>query len=281
VKLDQTLVTPETAREWLESTRINRPLRGDQVKAYARDMREGRWRPVGDPIRIDRLGRLIDGQHRLSAIVESGVSLSLVVISGLEPEDQLVIDSGVKRRAADQLILGGQHNMKYGVRAASVARAMATIDAGRAFDNKMRVTNPEIFEAMEKYPGIIDSVVAVEGLHRVAGISPLNAGIVHLVGTERIPDTTFKFFADLRSGAGLGATDPVLLLRNRLLSGYEVGSRMHQLWLALRALELRKEEVYSYTKLQLPRDSRITSDVLVEKIDKIHSYRDERESRLA
>src|SRR4051794_2644385 len=92
-------VTPEIAREWLESNHNNRPLRGDNVKALARDMRNDDWRLVGDPIRIDRLGNLIDGQHRLAAVVDSGVTIPFYVATGLEPEDKRVIDAGIKRRA--------------------------------------------------------------------------------------------------------------------------------------------------------------------------------------
>jgi hypothetical protein len=273
MKFELMNVTPEIARDWLDQTRINRPLQTHQVKAYARDMRNGGWRPVGDPIRIDRNNNLIDGQHRLSAIVESGVTLPLIVVTGLEPEDQLVLDSGVKRRAGDQLALLGQKNS---IRVASVARGLFAIDQGRVYDSKLRPTNQEIFDTMARYPALIDSVNAVEGISRQTGLTPLNAGLAHVIGSDRIPVTTYRFFDKLKTGVNLTATDPALLLRNRLTSSFEVGSRIQQLWLVLRALELTKLDVQTYTKLQLPRDSRVDTATIQDKVKVLRSFKDER-----
>jgi hypothetical protein len=274
MEFSQVEVTPEIARQWLESTRINRPIQMPQVKAYARDMRAGKWRPVGDTIRFDRLGNLIDGQHRLTAIVDCGVTLPLLVVTGLEPEDQLVIDGGMKRRAGDQLTLMGQ---KHATRIASVARGLFAIDSGRVYDSKLRVTNQEIFDTMLAYPGIIDAVHAVEGLHRQIGITALNAGLAYVIGSQKIPVTTYNFFHKLRTGANMASTDPVLLLRNRLTSSFEVGTRLQQLWLTLRAMELAKLRVESYTKLQLPRDSKVDTEAIQAKVKILRSFKDERE----
>lgn len=272
-KFEIVTIDPTRAQEMLDNTRINRPLRGDQVEAYARDMRAGNWRPVGDPIRVDRLGNTIDGQHRLTAIVKSGVTLNLIVVNGLEPTDQLVIDSGVKRRAADLLTLEGR---KYGARVASVARQLFAIKVGRAYDQKLRVTNQEIFEILESNPGIVDSVIVGDQTFRQCGLTPLNAAVIHYIGTRNIPMTTYTFFEKLKSGANMTSTDPALLLRNRLLSTFDVGSKGHQLWLGLRALELTKLKVMSYTKIQLPRDSKVTPEVLKEIIFRIQAFADER-----
>ncbi len=266
-------ITPEIAREWLENTRINRSRRGDRVTAYARDMRNGQWRPVGDPIRRDRLGNLIDGQHRLAAIVDSGCTIPMIVVDNLEPDDQLVLDSGAPRRAADYLHLAGTRNA---VRVASVARGLFMLDQDRLYDGSLRATNQEIFETMNRYPGLLDSVNAVEGLGRQIGISPLNAGLAHVIGSEKIPVTTYQFFEKLKTGAHMAATDPALLLRNRLTSAYEIGTRIQQFYLILHALILTKDDVQTYTKLQLPRDSKVTQETIAVKVAKLRRYPDER-----
>lgn len=273
------VVTPEIAREWLDRTRINRPLRADQVDAHVRDMKGGRWRPVGDPVRFDKDERLIDGQHRLTAIVKSGVDITFAVVRGLEPDDQLVIDTGVKRRAADQLILEGKTGKSYSVRVTSVARQLFAIDQGRPYDGRLRVTNTEIFDTMQRYPLILDSVVAVEGLNRVAGISPLNAGVAHALGSIKIPTTTWEFFEQLKSGVGFTATSPGLLLRNRLTSGFDAPTRMAQLFLVLRCLILEKDDVQTYTRLQLPKDSKVQADDIIKMVNQLLAYRDERETK--
>lgn len=267
-------ITPEDAREMLEHVFINRPKREDQVVAYARDMVNNNWRPVGDPIRVDTNGDLIDGQHRLSAIVASGRTVSMMVVSGVNPEDQIVIDSGVKRRAADYLTLDGR---KYGARLASAARLLYATEAGRAYENRLRVTNSEIFGVIDAHPTLIDSVLAVEGINRTSGITPLNAALVHYIGSEKIFHTTWNFFDGVRTGVGLAATDPRLLLRNRLLVVHEAPARMAQLWLVLRALVLFKDDVQGYTKIQLPPGSKVSPEAIMEQVKKIRSYADERE----
>lgn len=269
----QVSVTPELAREWLDQTHINRTRRDDQVEAYARDMRNGKWRPVANPVCFDENGYLIDGQHRLAAIIRSGVTLPLVVQRDLSPADQLVIDSGIKRRPADQLTLNGH---KYGVRTASVARTLFAIFNDRPYDGRLRVTNAEIFEILEQHPTILDSVLAVEGIWRQAGVTPLNAGVMHYLGSIKIPNTTLRFFDALKSGAGLAATDPALLLRNRMLSGFDKPSRVQQLWLIGRALVLTKRDVQSYTKLQLPAGSKVTPEQLRELVTELMNFKDER-----
>ena len=49
----------------------NRNISDMLVLKYAVAMLDGDWHNIGDPIRLDERGRLTDGQHRLSAVVES------------------------------------------------------------------------------------------------------------------------------------------------------------------------------------------------------------------
>lgn len=49
------------------------------------EMQDGKWKLNGKTICFDRTGRLLNGQHRLSAVVRSGVSLTTVVVRGLDP----------------------------------------------------------------------------------------------------------------------------------------------------------------------------------------------------
>ena len=73
------------------------------VNMYAKDMEEGKWMFCGDCIRFDKNGKLIDGQHRLRAIIKSKQPQKFVVIEGLEPDSALVMDIGHKRSIEDYL----------------------------------------------------------------------------------------------------------------------------------------------------------------------------------
>lgn len=109
MKIEIISVTPEMAAEWLATNASNNRKKSKMlVNQYARDMIAGRWEITGETIKFDTTGRLIDGQHRLSAVVESKKTVNMAVITGLEPKVIHVIDTGKSRNGADALTISGQ-----------------------------------------------------------------------------------------------------------------------------------------------------------------------------
>ena len=76
-------VTPKLAATWLSDNLQSRPLDEERVAEYAERMRSGEWteRVKGIQRPIERLdtGRLLNGQHRLAAVVRAGVPVRLRV----------------------------------------------------------------------------------------------------------------------------------------------------------------------------------------------------------
>ena len=72
-------VTPELAEFWLTQNSANRNVRREVWKAYARDMAAGAWKVTAETIKMSPAGRLLDGQHRLQAVVASGVTVPMFV----------------------------------------------------------------------------------------------------------------------------------------------------------------------------------------------------------
>lgn len=81
----------------------NRPVRRNTVAKYAEDMRAGRFKLTHQSIAFDANGNLLDGQHRLHAIVQTNQSHILRVFLNRDPQDFAVIDAGVARLASDNL----------------------------------------------------------------------------------------------------------------------------------------------------------------------------------
>lgn len=97
-------ITPELAREYLaKNIDKNRPIRKAVVHAYAEQMKRGEWKITPQGISFDQKGRLIDGQHRLMAIIESGAKVPMYVTTGVPVDRMLMIDCGAKRTPADIL----------------------------------------------------------------------------------------------------------------------------------------------------------------------------------
>lgn len=98
-------VTPETAMELIGANYKNqRNVKDTNVSKLAQVMKRGEWNPyVGDLVRMTRDGILVDGQHRMLAVIESGVTCRFLFAGNFDLSDFPHIDTGVSRSAADSL----------------------------------------------------------------------------------------------------------------------------------------------------------------------------------
>lgn len=97
-------VTPETAAAWLEhNVPNNRPVRAVDVNKFARDMANGNWRLTHQGIAFNKDGKLIDGQHRLRAVVQSGCTVPMLIWHNLPDNCLSRIDTGLARTASDSI----------------------------------------------------------------------------------------------------------------------------------------------------------------------------------
>lgn len=101
IKIEVVNVTPKMAQKWLEKNSKNRAIINNSVKSFSRQMSEGKWVFNGDPIRFDDKGELIDGQHRLEAVIMSGKTIQFVVQKGLSEDARLTIDIGKNRKGSE------------------------------------------------------------------------------------------------------------------------------------------------------------------------------------
>lgn len=98
-------INPKTAREWLENKlEEQRPIRETHVARLAAEIKNGKFRLTSDAIVLIK-GRLGNGQHRLSAVVNSEKSAQFIVMRTSDDELYKVIDSGQTRTVADVLFM--------------------------------------------------------------------------------------------------------------------------------------------------------------------------------
>ena len=101
-------ITPELARQYLDTQTNNRPINPIRVRDLTDAITYGKFQSVtGQPVKFDKGGRLIDGQHRLSAVVDSGLSVDMEVVRGLDPQVFSVLDIGKTRSVSDLCLAGG------------------------------------------------------------------------------------------------------------------------------------------------------------------------------
>ena len=100
-------ITPEDAKKILEKNPTNRKLNERVCRLYAEQMQSGSWYANGMPIIIDLDGNLRDGQHRLTAIVKSGVTMKNALIVYINNDDAACYDIGKVRSVKDTAALMG------------------------------------------------------------------------------------------------------------------------------------------------------------------------------
>ena len=103
-------IDSETAFEWLKKNENNRNLKLAQAKKIAKSIQLNQWKCNHQPIAFDWNNKLIDGQHRLWAILKSNKTVSVRVTVNCEPESIKTVDTGTSRSNGDMLLLGGHKN---------------------------------------------------------------------------------------------------------------------------------------------------------------------------
>jgi len=117
-------IGPETAQRILDdANHDNRKLRENVVLRYAEMMSNGDWKLSPEPIVVSKTGRLLNGQHRLHAVVKSGVICNFSVVQGADDDVFDVLDRGATRTSADAL--------KIDKTLAEVGRLLALTECGQ------------------------------------------------------------------------------------------------------------------------------------------------------
>lgn len=211
-------ISPDTAIQWLEKyNKLNRPVKDTVVKKYAKDMREGRWlQNSAEPIIIDWDGILVDGQHRLFAVWESGCTISFLIVEGCDPQQRQVTDIGVSRNARDILSFEG---VSAPIGALAVVKRMLD-----GFTGTTKLTIPEQREAYLRHQKAVDWVLSTfncrqKGLKHSAVLAPVTRAY-YTADRDRLT----RFLEILRTGIMDDQKEvAVILLRNYVLSQSQAG----------------------------------------------------------
>lgn len=97
------VVTPDGAREWMKFNLRNRRVRRGWAKYLSDQLKSDRWAIMGDAIAFSKDGVLINGQHRLLAIIDADRPAVCLVVRGLTEEAFLTTDRGIGKSVADVL----------------------------------------------------------------------------------------------------------------------------------------------------------------------------------
>jgi hypothetical protein len=211
VSVDRRVITPEIAAKMLERNTINRPMSRIHVAFLKREMTSGKWKFNGDTI-VTNGTRLIDGQHRLRACVESGVSFETLVVEGIEQDVFDTKDIGKRRSKGDTLAVKGEKNTKL------LASTLVFVDeyiTGPSMKSK-QYTNMDVEALLQKYPDIRPSVTFASSARKRSAITGTMIAGCHYLFSRKDAELAELFFDALLRGVDLQDDEPVYLLRERL-----------------------------------------------------------------
>ena len=238
-------IKPAEADEMLgRNFRNNRSINPTRVKTYADEMKAGNWTFTGEAIKFGQDDMLIDGQHRLSAIVLAGVPIQMLIVTGLEKSAVTNLDTTMPRSLKNVLEFLSYENAGGLALALSSAwvyeaymedklldnKGSVVASVGRRRDRKKkpyqrhsnnRFTRTAALELLDRRPTLIDSVATMKSHIHARKSQPIRpswgtVSLIHnIAATVDVGASVIEYVESVRSGEGF-ATDTTWQV-NRIL----------------------------------------------------------------
>jgi hypothetical protein len=151
------------AEKYLAKNIKNRPLRESHVNDLVQAILRGNWKPGSDCIVFDRAGNMLNGQHRLTAVIQAnqikpGISIECMVRRNASSEEAFALDQGYVRKASDIINMHGGFGRLNDEQAAALKLVLAN---GSSKTASSRLSALVLTDAVKKYRKSIDFVYAL------------------------------------------------------------------------------------------------------------------------
>jgi hypothetical protein len=224
-------MTPQNAATLLANNPDNRPLRPYRVAALADAIRRGEWQTTHQGIAIAPDGRLLDGQHRLAAIVAADRAVPLLVSYDVPHTAYAVIDTGARRTAGDIGRAAGYNRDAMNAGRIIIAREQAPTSVWSGSNIYGQATPQQIIDRLDQWdhdtPRLPDGRQGVNDVARLCAATASRMGrpgarsvlTAHWLLTEWHTPDRHELYMDMfidriGDGANLDHGDPRLTYRN-------------------------------------------------------------------
>lgn len=241
VRAEIRIIDP-VAAEKLLGTRPNRNISKRRVTTLAAQLLADLWRFNGEPIILNEKGQLLDGQHRLSAVSQSGVPIVTLVLTGVPDDVFHTLNTGTSRNISDVLQVAGESHtsqLAAAIRSVIGYRKVLEVGVDKTSWQTQRdsVPNGIALDFLEAEPGIRDTAEYLHiGNPRITK-APTSSGshgpaIVLHETADGFPGEAEAFLNMAatgldQNGQGLPGNHIALLYRNVLLGWATSGKTIH------------------------------------------------------
>jgi hypothetical protein len=206
---------PSKCLKILEEKAPNRDVNQGHVQTLVRKILNGEWVETHQGVAFDVNGKLIDGQHRLWAVVESDKAVRMRVTYNVPAEAMPVIDDGKIRSLLDVARLDG-FPTNINLTSAHTSCAKFMMQSQRKWDSRLKPSKPEALAFLHKYLHRVDLGVRLLKASPKRGLStaPLMAVVARAADHADEHDLA-RFVRILHSGVQDANEDvAAILLRN-------------------------------------------------------------------
>lgn len=216
------LITPAKAKAFLENNKQNRPLNKKNLDFLKTELTRGNFHTTGDSIKIAENGDLLDGQHRLQAIVETGIAIEMFVVRGLEKKVFKYMDQGKGRTAGDILAIEKVENP---TQLSSMSRFIMLFQAGKFGASagkdgakRTKITNADISAFVSRNKTALQES-RLMGYNKDNKLVPAGTlSSLHFIFSKLHTTQANDFCEKIVQGNDLSKTDIIYMLRTILLA---------------------------------------------------------------
>lgn len=221
LRIEVMTITVEIATEMMVKNNKNRPPHRSQIELLKEELRNNRYKLNGIPIIISDTGVLLDGQHRLLAVIETGIPIVSLVVYGVSEDAFDTIDNNIVRRAPDVFFIRGFTQPKL---LASALGWLKRLTECKGHQPVPRLSTQAYEDLLKQHPRIQHSLeVGVEvKAFMVSGL----AAALHYLCRQKNATLADTFFHQLAKGTGLQEDSPAYMLRTALIANAQAKRKL-------------------------------------------------------
>jgi hypothetical protein len=215
-------ITPSDATAWLRCNKNNRPLRKRHIEFLASEITNGNWQINGQAIVIADDEQILDGQHRLFAIIEAGKPIKSMVVYGITPDAFKTIDTGAVRTGADALCLYFKDVPNYIVKAAATAVQWCNRLERGQIHYAEKLSNTDVIEYVNHHRSLLQCAETLASYPTEARPLSLGPGTaLYEMFQRKNHEQAENFMRRFYTGEGLTRSDGEYILRAAFMKDSE------------------------------------------------------------